>query len=82
MAAFRVSDLGRIIAHPAKGMTWSKGGIIIKRASFPKGATPSHLVAYRDKFTQAAHDCKSAIKKGLGAATVQGFNECIKGKLK
>ena len=82
MGSFPLSDIGRVSAHPAKGISWSKSAIIIKRLPFPKGAIPPHLRSYAEAFAKAAKECATRIKKGQGAATVQAFNACIAAQLK
>lgn len=82
MASFPVSDIGRVSAHPAKGISWSKSAIIIKRLAFPKGAIPPHLVPYTERFTKAAGECRVVMAKRTGAEKVVAFNSCISGKLR
>lgn len=80
MAGIPLSDIGRAIATTP--VPWAKKTLVIKRASFPKGAIPPHLRTYTEKFKSAVSTCRPEIKKGLGAATVQGFNACISAQLK
>ncbi|OQX86843.1 MAG: hypothetical protein B6D55_05015 [Candidatus Omnitrophica bacterium 4484_70.2] len=82
MSSFPVSDINRVAAHPAKGISWSKSAIIIKRLPFPKGAIPPHLKPYTERFKEAVRECRGQIKTGLGSATVNAFNACIAAKLK
>jgi len=80
MAGIPLSDINRAIGTTP--VPWAKKSIVLKRASFPKGAIPPHLVPYTERFKSAVAECKGKIKKGQGAATVQGFNACISAALK
>jgi len=84
MASFPLADIGKVVAHPAKGMTWSKGVIIVKRLAYPKGVTPAHLKGYTEKFTVAAKSCavEPAVRDQKGAARVQAMNACVAAELK
>lgn len=79
MAGIPLKDVARAIA--TSPVPWAKKVLVIKRASFPKGAIPPHLVSYTEKFKSAVAACRGSIKKGQGAATVQGFNACVSAKL-
>lgn len=76
MAAIPLKDMGRavIVSNP-------NGGFYMKRASFVKGATPSHLTAYRDRFAEAARSCKGSGKDMKGMEAVNAVRGCIKSKL-
>lgn len=80
MAAIPLSDAGRAVI--TKPPPWGKGYFIIKRASYPKGVTPTHLEGYVEKFTKAANECKKTLQKGMGKDTVMAFNECVGAKLR
>lgn len=80
MAAIAIQDVGRAVFVTPP--SWSKKAVILKKASFPKGVTPAHLQSYVENFKKAVAGCKPNIKKGQGAATVQGFNACISAQLK
>jgi len=80
MAGMPLSDIGRAIATTP--VPWAKKTLVIKRASFPKGAIPPHLRSYTERFKEAVSKCRPEIKPGQGAATVQGFNACISAYLK
>jgi len=82
MGSFPLSELGKVAGHPAKGMSWSKSAIIVKRLPYPKGAIPPHLRPYTERFKEAVRSCRSEITTGQGAATVNAFNACIAAKLK
>lgn len=84
MASFPLSEIGRVSAHPAKGMTWSKSAIIIKRLAWPKGAIPAHLKTYTEKFkAKVAEVCAVEMRAAAkGAPRVHAMNECIKRELK
>lgn len=81
MASFPLSDINKVNAHPAKGMTWSKSAIIVKRLAFPKGAIPPHLRPYTERFTSAARTCRNAMAGKTGAQKVIAFNSCISAEL-
>ncbi len=76
MAAIPLNDIGKAIVcrNP-------NGGFYVKRASYMKGATPSHLTAYRDRFTEAARSCKGAGGDMKGMEAVNAVRACIKSKL-
>lgn len=82
MASFPLSEIGSVVAHPAKGVSWSKGPIIIKRLAFPKGAVPAHLEAYTGKFKEAGKACGISTAGAKGAARVHAINACVAAKLK
>lgn len=82
MASFPLSDIGRVSVHPAKGISWSKSALIIKRLAFPKGAIPPHLVQYTERFTAAARECRGVMTGKTGADKVVAFNGCIGSRLK
>lgn len=84
MAAFPVSDLPKVVAHPTKGITWAKGNFIIKRLAFPKGAVPPHLTPYTTRFAAAARDCaaRPAVREARGADRVRAMNGCIAAALR
>jgi len=82
MASFPLDQLGKVRAHAAKGISWSKSAVIVKRIPFPKGAIPPHLVTYAETFAKTARDCKAKIVKGKGAETVRAMNACIRAALK
>ena len=79
MAGIPLQDVNRAIA--TSPVPWAKKTLVIKRASFPKGAIPPHLRSYTERFKEAVRHCAPQIKKGQGAATVQGFNACISAQL-
>jgi len=79
MAGIPLAKLAGAIA--TSPVPWAKKTIVIKSASFPKGAIPPHLTSYVERFKAAVSHCKPAIKRGQGAATVQGFNACISAQL-
>lgn len=68
--------------HPAKGMTWAKSALIIKRLAWPKGAIPPRLVPYTERFTAAARECRGAMSGKTGAEKVMAFNSCIGARLR
>lgn len=76
MAAIPLKDMGRaiIVRSPM-------GGFYLKRASFMKGATPSHLQAYTERFTEAARGCKGAANGFSGIEACNAIRGCIKSKL-
>ena len=78
MGAIPLTDIGKavFVTRPRKG------GVYIKRQSYPKGYAPPHLDSYRKKFTDAAHDCRSVMSGLKGNEKVNAFNICIKNKLK
>jgi hypothetical protein len=82
MASFPLSDITKVAAHPAKGISWSKGAIIIKRIPFPKGAIPPHLRPYTERFASAARDCARRTADLRGADRVRAMNGCIASALK
>lgn len=81
MASFPLSEIGNVVAHPAKGVTWSKGAIIVKRLAFPKGAIPPHLAGYTERFKEAGRACAAATVGARGAARVHAINSCVAAKL-
>lgn len=82
MASFPLTDIGRVSVHPAKGISWSKSALIIKRLAYPKGAIPPHLAPYTDRFTAAARDCRNVMSGKTGADKVKAFNSCIGARLR
>jgi hypothetical protein len=82
MASFPLSDIAKVAAHPAKGMSWSKGAIIVKRIPFPKGAVPPHLVRYTERFASAAKECARRTAGARGAERVKAMNACVAGALR
>ena len=57
MAAIPLRDVGKVIfvTRPRRG------GVYLKRFSYPKGYTPPHLKSYMDSFTKAAGDCRGVM---------------------
>ena len=78
MAAIPLTDVGKAIfvTRPRRG------GVYLKRQSYPKGYSPPHLERFRENFTRAAKDCKTVMSGLRGNEKVNAFNTCIKGKLK
>lgn len=81
MASFSLADIQNVKGHAAKGMTWSKGPVIIKRLAFPKGAVPPHLRGYTERFTSVARECARKTAGARGASRVQAMNACISAEL-
>lgn len=82
MGTFSPNEMPNVIVHPAKGMTWSKGALIVKRRSFPKGAIPPHLEGKTRDFTSAVKDCASKVRNLKGAERVRALNACVGSRLK
>lgn len=78
MAAIPLRDAGKAIfvTRPRKG------GVYLKRMSFPKGPIPPHLTGYTEKFSRAASECRGVMSGLSGNEKVMAFNACIAGKLK
>ena len=57
MAAIPLRDVGKAIfvTRPRRG------GVYLKRFSYPKGYAPPHLKNYMDSFTKAAGDCRGVM---------------------
>jgi len=57
MAAIPLRDVGKAIfvTRPRRG------GVYLKRFSYPKGYAPPHLKSYMDSFTKAAGDCRGVM---------------------
>lgn len=77
MAAIPLKEAGKavFVTRPRKG------GVYLKRYSYPKGYAPPHLQGYRDKFTSAAKGCVGVMSGLSGNEKVQAFNACIASKL-
>lgn len=84
MSSFPLSDIGRVSAHPAKGMIWSKSAIIVKRLAYPKGAIPAHLKTYTEKFkAKVAEVCAVEMRAAAkGAPRIAAMNACIRREMK
>lgn len=78
MAAIPLRDVGRAIfvTRPRRG------GVYLKRFSYPKGYVPPHLKPFMEKFTTAAKGCTGVMAGLTGNEKVIAFNMCIGEKLK
>ncbi len=84
MVGIPLSELKKkeLIAHPS--VEWSKKLLTIKRQSFPKGATPPHLIGYIFKKDGIPRECADRTNGLSGEARVRAMNSCvreIKGKI-
>ena len=69
MAAIPLRDVGKAIfvTRPRRG------GVYLKRFSYPKGYAPPHLKSYMDSFTKAAGDCRGVMAGGLMESPLIGY---------
>ena len=80
MAGILLTNAGNAILYNA--VPWSHRLVSLKTQSFPKGAVPSHLMAYLFKPGGVPAECARKTADKAGAARVTSMNACVSATLK
>jgi len=80
MAGISLVEAGKGIIY--QSVPWAHNITSLKRASFPKGSVPDHLVPYLFKKGGIPATCASETANLSGASRVRAMNACVSAKKK